>query len=227
MGRAGDCTGARRARWPAKSKRVIIRRPTLSSIASIATVYVRPRPDGSNKPRGIESGEKALTPLNAYEHADHLHLSAAGRQELLYVIVSLATKPFFVMVGDHKSFDDGKLAPKPSPRYALLTVAERSRAVIRLRAHAAPCASNNLLQRHGPLRRSSHVGGAHRHRRAALSSAGNFAISHNGTADRMVELIEKLDPAIEDEPRSARTWFEQNGKTYPAISAFEWMVEYV
>ena len=57
--------------------------------------------------RGVEWRDKDYV-LNAFD-THHLHLKPTGSQELLYVCFS-RNDALFVMVGDHKSFDDGSLA---------------------------------------------------------------------------------------------------------------------
>src|SRR5260370_28160213 len=77
--------------------------------------YVRPKVDERGKRRGLQWGDKDYA-LNAYD-VHHLHLGAGFRsdgrtkrtKELLYASFARDTA-LFVMVGDHKSFDDGTLA---------------------------------------------------------------------------------------------------------------------
>ena len=70
--------------------------------------YVRPTALQNKKRRGLVEWEDKDYALNAFE-THHLHLSPKGTKELLYVIFS-RDLAFLVMVGDHKSFDDGTLA---------------------------------------------------------------------------------------------------------------------
>ena len=60
-----------------------------------------------SKSRGVEWQDKDYA-LNAFD-THHLHLKPAGTKALLYVCFS-RDHAFLVMLGDHKSFDDGTLA---------------------------------------------------------------------------------------------------------------------
>ena len=106
--------------------------------------YVRPTAH-RNKKRGlVEWGDKDYA-LNAFE-THHLHLSRKGTKELLYVIFS-RDRAFLVMVGDHKSFDDGTLA-QAIAEARVGTSSHESRA---FSAPAIPrtMSEQNQLQRHG------------------------------------------------------------------------------
>jgi hypothetical protein len=59
---------------------------------------------------------------------------------------------------------------------------------------------------------------------ATLSAAGTSWL-HTRHAQRMLKVIQKLDPQI-DEPRFGCDWFEQSGKTYPASPIFEWAMNH-
>ena len=69
--------------------------------------YVGLKTRTGKKRRGPEWEDKDYA-LNAYE-THHLHLDTKGTEELLYVRFS-RDGAFFVMLGNHDSFDDGTLA---------------------------------------------------------------------------------------------------------------------
>jgi hypothetical protein len=143
----------------------------------------------------------------------HLHLARARTEELLYVSFS-RKDAFFLMVGDHKSFDDGSLAQavaesRVGTSYELKGVGLQ---------HRRPMNEYNQFQRRGyatlfPVGGQVVVG-------ATLSSAGTSEL-HVKHAQRILKVIGELDPQI-DEPRFGCDWFEQSGKTYPASPIFEW-----
>jgi hypothetical protein len=175
--------------------------------------YVRPKVQGKDRPRGVEWGDKDYA-LNAYE-THHLHLNRSGTG-LLYVNFS-RYDAFLVMVGDHKSFDDGTLAQAVAE--ARVGTSHELQGILGpLRPRTMD--EHNRLQRRGFTTAFS-VGG-HTVLGAMLSRTGTSPL-HTMHADRMIFLIEELDPQI-DEPGFGRQWFERNGKAYPATPNFEWMM---
>lgn len=179
--------------------------------------YVRPKNPSRKeaKRRGVEWGDKDYA-LNAFE-THHLHLSPKGSRELLYVIFSRADA-FFLMLGDHRSFDDGTLAQ---------ALAESRVGTPQELKGIGPIVSprhmreQNKLQRYGfttvyPVASHTVLG-------ALLSSTGTSPL-HTMHADRIILTINKFEPKL-DEPGFGREWFEQNGRTFPARYAFEWVMQ--
>jgi hypothetical protein len=169
--------------------------------------YVPAKDDRKKRPRGLEWADKDYA-LNAYE-MHHLHLNPAGSEELLYVSFS-RNDAFFLMVGDHKSFDDGSLAQaiaesRVGTSYELNgVVAPRQRRTMN---------EYNQLQRRGwstffPIGGRAVMG-------ATLSTAGTSWL-HTKHAQRLLRVIQKVDAQI-DEPRFGCDWFEQSGNTYPEL----------
>ncbi|MDA9532818.1 hypothetical protein [Bradyrhizobium sp. CCBAU 25338] len=155
--------------------------------------------------------------LNAYE-MHHLHLSPSGTKELLYVSFS-RVDAFFLMVGDHKSFDDGTLAQAVAD--ARVGTSYELKGILGSR-QPETMSEHNRRQRRG-LSTAFQVGdqvvmGA------LLSSAGTSPL-HTMHADRITEAMQQLDVQI-DEPQFGRDWFEQNGKSYPATPTFKWAIQY-
>ena len=155
--------------------------------------------------------------LNAFE-AHHLHLRAKGSRELLYVIFS-RNDAFLVMLGNHKSFDDGTLAQ---------AVAEsRVGTPDELKGILGPTSprsmrEQNRLQRYGfstayPVGGRTVLG-------ALLSTAGTSPL-HTMHADRVILTIEELEPQL-DKPGCGGDLFERNGRSYPAAPNFEWVMQH-
>jgi len=179
--------------------------------------YVRPKVYKNNKSRGAEWLDKDHA-LNAYE-THHLHLSSKGTKALLYVCFS-RDDAFLVMVGDHKSFRDGTLAQAIAE--ARVGTSYEPNGILGLARERATHEENNKLQWRG-FSTFLHVDG-HTVIGAMLATTGTSPV-HTRHADRMILLIEELDPQL-DEPSFGREWFEQNGMTYPATPSFEWAVQY-
>jgi hypothetical protein len=168
------------------------------------------------KPRGIEWGDKDYA-LNAFE-MHHLHLRAKGSRALLYVSFS-RTDAFLVMVGDHKSFDDGTLAQAVTE--ARVGTTHELKGILGPE-HPPPLHEQNELQRHGYT--TAYQVDGRTVLGAFLSTAGTSPL-HTRHADRIVLKIKELEPQI-DEPGFGRESFERNGKPYPAVPNFEWVMQH-
>jgi hypothetical protein len=178
--------------------------------------YVRPETQQNNKPPGLEWGDKDYA-LNCFE-THRLHLTPKGTNELLYVIFSRDTA-FLVMVGDHKSFDDGTLAR---------AIAEaRVGTPLQINGILGPAlargmSDQNKLQRHGfstvfQVGKQTVLG-------ALLSTAGTSPL-HTRHADRMIDLMTRLDPQL-DAPGFGRELFDRNSLAYPTTPAFDWTMQF-
>ena len=180
--------------------------------------YVPPKPlrRENTKRRGVEWDDKDYV-LNAFE-THHLHLTPRGSRELLYVIFS-RNDAFFLMLGDHKSFNDGTLAQ---------AVAEsRAGTSLELKGILGPAnphsmREQNTLQRYG-FTTAYQVEG--RTVMGAFLSAAGTSPLHTMYADRMLRMIHELEPRI-DEPGFAHESFERNRKPYPTAPNFEWMMQH-
>ncbi|MGY4473778.1 hypothetical protein [Bradyrhizobium sp. USDA 3364] len=160
--------------------------------------YVRSRVGSNGKRPGVEWGDKDYA-LNAYGF-HHLHLSdkilssgwARRTKELLYVLFD-RNSAFFLMVGDHKSFDDGTLAQAVAETRA---ASRGSMPIIAGRGfEGADHSERNRLQRHGftttmtvgdiPVRRwhdARRVHGRHGRHLAALVKSSPCCSGHGSTA---------------------------------------------
>lgn len=178
--------------------------------------YVSAKQEG-RRSRGVEWADKDYA-LNAFE-MHHLHLSRSGSERLLYVSFS-RTDAFFLMVGDHKSFDDGSLAR---------AVAEsRVGTSYELKGAIAPreqptMGEQNQIQRRGyttfyPTSEGGSVVGA------TLSAAGTSPL-HSVQTKRVIRTIERLEADI-DKPSFGREWFEKSERTYPDLPDFEWAMDH-
>ena len=176
--------------------------------------YVRP------KPRGIEwadnDGDKDYY-LNAFE-THHLHLSPKGTKELLHVSFR-RDDAFLIMVGDHKSFDDGTLAQAVAE--ARVGTPDEFKGIL---GPALPrtMSQQNQLQRRG-LSTAFPVG-EHMVMGALLSAAGTSPL-HTMYADRVIDRMVTTDPQL-DAPGFGRELFERDGWAYPATPAFDWAMRY-
>jgi hypothetical protein len=178
--------------------------------------YVRPKAHENNKPPGLEWGDKDYA-LNAFE-THHLHLTSKGTKELLYVSFS-RDEAFLVMVGDHKSFDDGTLAQ---------AIAEARvgtwQEIDDVLGPALPrtMSEQNQLQRRGFS--TAFQVGEKMVMGALLSTAGTSPL-HNMHAARMINCMISVDPQL-DTPGFGRERFEEHGWAYPATPAFDWTMRY-
>ncbi len=155
--------------------------------------------------------------LNAYD-THHLHLEPSGTTELLYVSFS-RDEVFLVMVGDHRSFDDGTLGQAIAE--ARVGTSHEFKGILGLK-HQRTMIEQNQIQRRG-FTTCSEING--RFVVGAMLTATGASYVHSRHADRMILRIEQLDPQL-DQPGFGREWFERNATTYPATPAFEWVVHY-
>jgi hypothetical protein len=169
--------------------------------------YVRPKVEKDGKHRGVEWRDKDYA-LNAHG-VHHLHLSDKIRsngwsrrtEELLYVSFDRASA-FFIMVGDHNSFDDGTLAQ---------AVAEMRAAagdeIKGLMPDASTPEARNRLQRRGmttvvPVGDKIVIG-------AFLSAAGT-SLYHTRHAAAIMRKIEAHELLLDQEGYT-RPWFKSVG----------------
>ncbi len=180
--------------------------------------YVRPKTGKDGKRRGIEWGDKDYA-LNGYG-VHHLHLTdklmrngwARRTDDLLFASFN-RDSAFFLMVGSHKSFDDGTL---------MQAVAESRAAsghVLKgVTGAAMSNADRNRLQRHG-ITTTAAVGdkvvpGA------TISAAGTsiFQSTHVGRIMRVIDVQELFI----DEPEKVREWFAIACRPCPPSQDFVW-----
>ncbi|HEV3236123.1 MAG TPA: hypothetical protein VGZ25_03990 [Gemmataceae bacterium] len=171
----------------------------------------------NTKRRGVEWRDDKDYVLNTFD-THHLHLRPQGSREVLYVIF-FRKEAFFVMLGDHKSFDDGALAQAVTKSRVGTALEFKD---ILGPANPFTMAQQNHLQRYG-FSTSYQVGG-HTVLGATLVGAG-FSLLHTRHADRMIITIMELDPQL-DEPGFGREAFERHGRPYPAAPNFEWIMQY-
>jgi hypothetical protein len=172
--------------------------------------------DENTKRHGIEWGDKDYA-LNAFE-THHLHLRTKGSRELLHVSFS-RDDAFLVMLGNHKSFDDGTLAQAIAE--ARVGTAHELKGILGP-AQPRSMHERDKLQRYG-FTTAYRVDGR-TVLGAFLSTAGASPL-HSRHADRIMITINELDPQL-DEPDFGRDVFERNGRPYPAAPNFEWIMQY-
>lgn len=178
--------------------------------------YVPPQPRKHGKRRGVEWDDKDYA-LNAFE-THHLHLRAKGSRELLYVIFS-RDDAFFVMLGDHKSFDDGTLAQAVAE--SRVGTSHELKGILGPE-HPRPMHEQNTLQRYGHT--TAYQVDGRIVLGAFLSTAGTSPL-HTRHADRIVLKIKELEPQL-GEAGFGRESFQRNGKPYPAAPNFEWVMQH-
>ncbi len=180
--------------------------------------YVRPKTGTDGKRRGIEWGDKDYA-LNSYG-VHHLHLTdkvmrngwVRRTNDLLFASFNRESA-FFLMVGNHKSFDDGTL---------MQAVAESRAAsgqVLKgVTGGAISHADRNRLQRHGTTTMAAVgdevVPGA------MISTAGTsvFQTTHVSKIMRVINVQELLI----DEPEKIREWFTLASRPRPQSPDFVW-----
>jgi hypothetical protein len=186
--------------------------------------YVRPKKGKDGKTRGVEWRDKDYA-LNAFD-VHHLHLSenmktdgsARRSEELLYVSFDRQSA-FLIMVGDHKSFDDGTLA------HAIAEARAESGDTVKGIVGSEETFTHkerNLLHRHGitTFARAGDkiVFGA------MLSGAGTSSF-HTLHAQTIMCKIEANDLWLDD-PENTRPWFDSAGLPYPDQPEFLWRLHY-
>jgi hypothetical protein len=186
--------------------------------------YAPRRFDKHGRSRGPEWGDKDFA-LNAYE-AHHLHLGTTLQadglinrtDELLYVIFG-RTGAVLLMVGDHKSFDDGTLAEAAAAWHAAsgrevkgilpgkpgLSSLERNRLARRGVSTFASVGDQLVL---GPL----------------ISTSGHhlYAVRH---ADQIMEAIATVEPEL-DNPGYVSRLFGARAGLFKASPDFQWHLDY-
>jgi hypothetical protein len=182
--------------------------------------YVRSRAS-SNKRPGVEWRDKDYA-LNAYGF-HHLHLSdtilpsgwARRTKELLYVSFD-RDSAFFLMVGDHKSFDDGTLAQavaktRAASRSSILGLATPGR-------KSADHSERNRLQRHGFT--TTMTVGDKVVFGAIISTAGTSTF-HSVHVTKIMRAIEAPELRADD-AEFRRELFELAPQECPAVPDFVW-----
>ncbi len=180
--------------------------------------YVRPKKGKDGKRRGVEWGDKDYA-LNSYG-VHHLHLSdkikSSGwvrrTEDLLFASFN-RDSAFLLMVGDHKSFDDGTLAQ---------AVAESRVAAGQIikgvAASPMNAAQRNRMQRHG-LTTSIAVGD--KVVPGAMISTAGTSIFHSTHVAIIMRVIENQELLIDDET-TQRQWFDLAGRSCPPAPNFVW-----
>jgi hypothetical protein len=198
-------------------------RPFLSE--NIATDgYVQPDRIKPRKRGSLDWFDKDYA-LNAHD-THHLHLSDSIRsdgwsrrtKELLFVSFT-RDEAFFVMVGDHKSFDDGSLA---------LAVAEIRaaaggglRGILGTTSEAYTPEQRNRLQRRGmtaTIRVGSEIVPS------ALMLANGIGLRQSQYCDRMLDELERHELLLDD-PSYVQRWFERAQRPAPPEPRFFWRME--
>jgi hypothetical protein len=169
-----------------------------------------------SKPKGIEWKDKDNA-LNAFD-THHLHLKPTRTKALLYVCFS-RDDAFLVMLGDHKSFDDGTLA-QAIAECRVGTVFEFKGVLGSARQHTV--GEQNRLQWYGFS--TTYQVGEHTVIGPMVTKAGT-AVLHTLHAIRIVKAIKKREPQL-DEPSYYRELFKQCSTRCPPAPVFEWMMQH-
>jgi hypothetical protein len=169
-----------------------------------------------SKPQGIEWEDKDYA-LNVFD-THHLHLKPTGTKALLYVCFS-RNDAFLVMLGNHKSFNDGTLA-EAIAECRVGTVLEFKGVLGSARQHTMR--EQNRLQRYGFS--TTYQVGDHTVMGAMVSSAGT-SVLQTMHANHIMRAIKKREPQL-DEPGFCRELFGQNSAPYPAAPVFEWVMQH-
>ena len=180
--------------------------------------YVRPKTSKDGKRRGIEWGDKDYA-LNSYG-VHHLHLSnrikpsgwVRRTDDLLYVSFN-RDSAFFLMVGDHKSFDDGSLNQAVAESRA-----DSGRVLKGVAGETMSHAERNKLQRHGVI--TAVAVGDKTVPGAMISSAGT-SIFHSTHASIMMRVIEKQELLIDDNA-TRQQFFSLAKRPCPPEPDFVW-----
>lgn len=167
------------------------------------------------KRHGIEWRKDKDYVLNAFD-THHLHLREKGSRELLYVVF-YRNEAFLVMVGDHKSFDDGTLARAVTE--SRLGTSYELKGIL---SHPRPRHEQNKLPRYGYMTDDQVDGRTVLS--ANISRAGTSPL-HSRHAFRVFLKVKELEPQL-DEPGFGREAFERNGRPYPAAPNFEWVMQH-
>ncbi len=182
--------------------------------------YVRPQISIAGKRRGLEWGDKDYA-LNAYD-VHHLHLgnriTANGRsirtRELLFASFDRKSA-FLVMVGDHKSFDDGTLGQAIAEAYVATGNAIKS--IVGLSRSLTP-QDRNRLQRHG-VTTFAQVG--NQVVPGAMLSTAGTSMFHTMYANRIMRTIDVCELLLDDH-KTIREWFSNAGRSCPASPECYW-----
>jgi hypothetical protein len=180
--------------------------------------YVRPKLGKDGKRRGIEWGDKDYV-LNSYGF-HHLHLSDriktngwVRRTDDLMFASFTRESAFFLMVGDHKSFDDGTL----------------DRAVAELRASSGQVikgvtgetmahADRHKLHRRGF---TTAVAVGDKTVMGPMISTAGTSILHSTQVAKMMRVIKQQEPRLDD-TMARQQLFSVAGRPCPDLPDFVW-----
>ena len=182
--------------------------------------YVRSRA-GSKKRPGVEWGDKDYA-LNAYGY-HHLHLSdtilssgwARRTKQLLYVLFDREAA-FFLMVGDHKSFDDGTLAQAVAETRAASRLSMPG--IVPPNFESADHSERNKLQRHG-FSATMTVGGKVVF--GAMFSTAGTSTFHSIHVAKILRTIKEPELRADDADFH-KNLFESAAKSCPTVPDFVW-----
>jgi hypothetical protein len=182
--------------------------------------YTRRRTGRDGKPRGINWDDKDYV-LNAFG-VHHLHLSAslqpsgfAKRTERLAFVQFSRDQAVFLMVGDHKSFDDGSLAQAIAE--SRVGTQMELKGILLCPVPISPPARRGLNRR--GVSTFGHVGDSVV-LMDVLSTAGT-SVFHTRHADQVHNCLINCDPLLDD-PATSKPWFDAAGCAQPETLNFEW-----
>jgi hypothetical protein len=180
--------------------------------------YVRPKLGKDGKRRGIEWGDKDYV-LNSYGF-HHLHLSdkikASGwvhRTDDLMFASFTREAAFFLMVGDHKSFDDGTL-----DRAVAESRASSGQVIKGVTGESMAHADRHKLHRRGVT--TAIAVGDNTVMGPMISTAGTSIFQSTQVA-KMMHVIEQQEPRLDD-TAARQQLFSSAGRPCPDLPDFIW-----
>lgn len=189
--------------------------------------YMRPSLDKIGKIKGIQWGSKDYA-LNLYE-VHHLHLDpkigARGwskrTNDLLFVVFG-RDAAVLIMVGNHKSFDDGSLADAIT-RYRAETGRYELKGVLPpARDDELSFSQQNSIQRRG-ISTIYNVDG--KTIIGASQSTAGTSMHHTRHAADIKRVLNKEDSKIDD-PNYTKTLFQYYGLQPPENPTYEWKMSF-
>lgn len=189
--------------------------------------YSRPKKTKDGKIRGKNWLHKDYA-LNCYE-THHFHLNTKIRKDgwsvrtrdLLYVVFGRDTA-FFIMVGDHKSFDDGSLMDAVAEIRAEQGIDELNGILPPKEEDEFSLKEKNLLQRHGGTTMFCKNGKVII---GPVIATDGTSLIYCDYASEVRYMIYKYDPMLDDRNYQEKLFYPAN-KPVPNTPQFEWVLNY-
>lgn len=180
--------------------------------------YVRPKLTKDGKRRGIEWGDKDYV-LNSYGF-HHLHLSdkikpsgwVRRTNDLIFASFTRESA-FFLMVGDHKSFDDGTL-----DRAVAESRASSGQVIKGVTGETMAHADRHKLHRRGV---TTAIAVGDKTVMGPMISTAGTSIFHSTQVAKMMHVIEQQEPRLDDDA-ARQQLFSFAGRSCPDVPDFVW-----